>query len=87
MLAMQQPPGTEYLLPYLVEGRCRSNSPIPDILFFFTLHSFTHEHCLAIYFYPGKAMAPNSSTLAWEIPWTEEPCRLQSMGSLGVGHN
>ena len=35
MLAMQQPPGTEYLLPYLVEGRCRSNSPIPDILFFY----------------------------------------------------
>ena len=29
----------------------------------------------------------NSSTLAWEIPWTEEPDRLQSMGSLRVGHN
>ena len=29
-------------------------------------------------------MAPNSSTLAWKIPWTEEPGRLQSMGSLGV---
>ena len=28
-----------------------------------------------------KAMAPDSSTLAWEIPWTEEPGRLQSMGS------
>ena len=34
-----------------------------------------------------KAMAPHSSTLAWKIPWTEEPGRLQSMGSLGVGHN
>ena len=34
-----------------------------------------------------KAMAPNSSTLAWKIPWTEEPGRLQSMGSLGVGHD
>ena len=30
-------------------------------------------------------MAPHSSTLAWRIPWTEEPGRLQSMGSLGVG--
>ena len=30
------------------------------------------------------AMAPHSSTLAWEIPWTEEPRRLQSMGSLRV---
>ena len=34
-----------------------------------------------------KAMAPHSSTLAWKIPWTEEPGRLQSMGSVGVGHN
>ena len=33
-----------------------------------------------------KAMAPHSSTLAWKIPWTEEPERLQSMGSLRVGH-
>ena len=32
-------------------------------------------------------MAPPSSTLAWKIPWTEEPGRLQSMGLLGVGHN
>ena len=34
-----------------------------------------------------KAMAPHSSTIAWKIPWTEEPGRLQSMGSLGVGHD
>ena len=32
-------------------------------------------------------MAPHSSTLAWKIPWMEEPGRLQSMGSLGVGHD
>ena len=32
-------------------------------------------------------MAPHSSTLAWKIPWTEEPRRLQSMGSLRVGHH
>ena len=32
-------------------------------------------------------MAPHSSTLAWQIPWMEEPGRLQSMGSLRVGHN
>ena len=32
-----------------------------------------------------KAMAPHSSTLAWKIPWTEEPGSLRSMGSLGVG--
>ena len=34
-----------------------------------------------------KSMAPHSSTLAWKIPWVEEPDRLQSMGSLGVGHD
>ena len=34
-----------------------------------------------------KAMAPHSSTLAWKIPWTEEPGGLQSMGSLRVGHD
>ena len=34
-----------------------------------------------------KAMAPHSSTLAWKIPWTEEPGRLQSMGSLRIGHD
>ena len=34
-----------------------------------------------------KAMAPYSSTLAWKIPWTEKPGRLQTMGSLRVGHN
>ena len=34
-----------------------------------------------------KEMATHSSTLAWRIPWREEPGRLQSMGSQGVGHD
>ena len=34
-----------------------------------------------------KAMAIHSSTLAWKIPWTEEPDRLQSMGLQRVGHD
>ena len=34
-----------------------------------------------------KAMAPHSSTLAWKIPGMEEPGRLQSMGSVRVGHD
>ena len=33
-----------------------------------------------------KGMATHSSILAWRIPWTEEPGRLQSMGSQSVGH-
>ena len=36
---------------------------------------------------PEKAMATHSSTLAWKIPWTEGPGRLQSMGSLRVRHD
>ena len=35
----------------------------------------------------GKEMATHSSTLAWKIPWAEEPGGLQSMGSQRVGHN
>ena len=34
-----------------------------------------------------KKMATHSSTLAWKIPWMEEPGRLQSMGSQRGGHN
>ena len=34
-----------------------------------------------------KEMATHSSTLAWKIPWMEEPGRLQSMGSQTVGHD
>ena len=47
------------------------------------------QHCNYIYIslMMEKAMAPHSSTLAWKIPWAEEPVRLQSMGSLRVGHD
>ena len=39
------------------------------------------------FLYVKKAMAPHSSTLAWKIPWVEEPRRLQTMGSLRVGQD
>ena len=42
---------------------------------------------LFVMFSLEKAMAPHSSTLAWKIPWTEEPGGLQSMGSLRVRHD
>ena len=42
------------------------------------VHSIVHSE---------KAMATHSSTLAWEIPWTEKPGRLQSMGLQRVGHD
>ena len=44
-----------------------------------------HLSCLNIE--SEKAMAPHSSTLAWKIPWMEEPGGLQSMRSLRVGHD
>ena len=34
-----------------------------------------------------QEMATHYSTLAWKFPWTEDPCRLQSMGWQRVGHN
>ena len=34
-----------------------------------------------------KEMTTHSSVLAWRIPWTEEPCGLQSTGSQRVGHD
>ena len=42
---------------------------------------------MAVMYILKKAMAPHSSTLAWKIPWTEEPGGLQSMGLLRVGHD
>ena len=50
------------------------------ICFFFFFFS-------TVYLELEKAMAPHSSTLAWKIPWMEEPGGLQSMGSLKVGHD
>ena len=44
-------------------------------------------HCPTVVYHSENAMAPHSSTLAWKISRTEEPGRLQSMGSLWVGHD
>ena len=43
--------------------------------------------CMCMQYVLEKATAPHSSTLAWKIPWTEEPGGLKSMGSLRVGHD
>ena len=42
---------------------------------------------LSCFFNDQKAMATHSSTVAWKVPWAEEPDGLQSMGSQRVGHN
>ena len=43
--------------------------------------------CIYTHYPLEKEMATHSSSLAWKIPWTEEPGRLQSMGSQRVGHD
>ena len=49
--------------------------------------SFTEKEMVLLVMSREKAMATHSSTLAWKIPWMEEPGRLQSMGLLRVGHD
>ena len=64
-----------------------------DFLSYFTFlkEKFQTTHLLmnyiCVHVCVEKAMAPHSSTLAWKIPWTEEPGGLQSLGSLRVGHD
>ena len=53
----------------------------------FRRNNFQLADVLSASYWLEKAMAPHSSTLARKIPWTEEPGRLQSMGSLRVGHD
>ena len=55
-----------------VHGVAKSQARLNDFTFTFHFHALEKE------------MAPHSSTLAWKIPWMEEPGRLQSMGSLRV---
>ena len=45
------------------------------------------EHISLVILMSAQPMAPNSSTLAWKIPWVEEPGRLQTMGSHRLGHD
>ena len=66
------------------------------LLYLLTSFSKVWTHLFVIIFlhimsfllcYSEKAMAPHSSTLAWKIPWKEEPGRLKSMESWRVGHD
>ena len=58
-----------------VHGVAKSWTQLSDFTFTFHFHALEKE------------MATHSSILAWRIAWTEEPSRLESMGSLRVGHN
>ena len=61
----------------------------PSILY---THTYIHTHtiilsCLSLILHLEKVKATHSSTLAWKIPWMEEPGGLQFMGLLRVGHD
>ena len=58
-----------------VHGVAKSQTRLSDFTFTFHFHAFEKE------------MATRSNVLAWRIPWTEKPGRLQSMGSHRVGHD
>ena len=60
---------------------------LPSILSWYKSPVSPLLYCNHLIDFLEKAMAPHCSTLAWKIPWTEEPRRLQSMGSLGVEHD
>ena len=49
--------------------------------FYAKMGTIKDRNCVQLTKAAEKAMAPHSSTLAWKIPWTEEPGRRQSMGS------
>ena len=59
----------------IVHGVVKSQTRLSDFPFTFHFHALEKE------------MATHSRILAWRIPWTEEPGRLQSMGSQRVGHD
>ena len=73
---------------YLFNHNTNLNRHIPLFSSFYRGRKFDLEGILGFFReIKEKAMTPHSSTLAWKIPWMEEPGRLQSMGSLRVGHD
>ena len=70
--------------PFRGGGRGLSESPVGEE---HARHWPGSKSHLLVFMGMEKAMAPPSSTLAWKIPWMEEPGGLQSMGSHRVGHD
>ena len=80
-------------LPFSIWHTLLSKYPLGQFMLlkmpeFHSFYGHAIFNCVCVYTYIlEKAMAPHSSTLAWKIPWTEEPGRLQCMGSRRVGHD
>ena len=92
-LAIVLMPFIEFFLFLSIHLKCLCDIPdsnmcsglFPASLFFSSIKLLWWLYCLFfrnLFVITKKAMAPNSSTLAWKIPWMEEPGGLQSMGSL-----
>ena len=94
---MLNPHQIKFQFPTVGPRAARWPRPFPHLSCFHCCNSLENQadvlkvpqHPMLFYasLYLEKAMAPHSSTLAWKIPWMEKPGRLQSTGSLGVGHN
>ena len=67
---------------FLSKHKCLKNSSSAKVEIYLKL-----KYKYILIWYMEKAMATHFSTLAWKIPWMEEPGRLQSMGSLRVRHD
>ena len=77
--------GASFSVPYIIRSYFRKNWRWDSMVSMWRLLYI--EYWVSLYVIAEKAMAPHSSTLAWKIPWMEEPDRLQSMGSRRVGHD
>ena len=89
---LEQKPGTMWIkqnTSYPKQNKAKENKISLPILKVQTLSQYQNRTSKIelLVLVSEKAMAPHSSTLAWKIPWTEEPGRLQSMGSLIFGQD
>ena len=73
-------------IPVFLPGGSHGQKSLSSYISPWVMKSQTQFKWLSTY-KAEKAMAPHSSTLAWRIPWMEEPGRLLSMGSQRVGHD
>uniref|UniRef100_A0A4W2DG96 Uncharacterized protein n=1 Tax=Bos indicus x Bos taurus TaxID=30522 RepID=A0A4W2DG96_BOBOX len=75
------------VLLYIISLQCLS-STLHQVLLHLLRHIVVLDLSLSVtHGYQGAGAGRLQRTLAWKIPWTEEPCKLQSMGSQRVGHN
>ena len=90
--ALSLPRSISWYLFLLTQPTCVTTSLLPSatkilLYFSYACQSVSPLRIRTILFLLEKELATHCSILAWRIPWTEEPGRLESMGSQRVGHN